>query len=79
MLDISKRLQQISESQTVALTSLLLQMKRDGQDVVSLGAGEPDFQTPSHVKRAGIQAIKSDDTKYTAVSDIFELRHAITN
>lgn len=79
MLDISKRLQQISESQTVALTSLLLQMKRDGQDVVSLGAGEPDFQTPSHVKRAGIQAIKSDDTKYTAVSGIFELRQAITN
>jgi aspartate aminotransferase len=74
---ISKRLAQICESQTLALNSTMARMKREGRDVVSLGAGEPDFDTPDHIKQAAIKAIQEGFTKYTPVDGTFELKEAI--
>ncbi len=74
---ISKRLSQISESQTVALNSLMAKMKREGKDVVALGAGEPDFDTPDHIKDAAIESIKAGFTKYTPADGLMDLREAI--
>ncbi len=76
---ISSRCQHIGESQTVALTSLAAKLKREGQDIISLGAGEPDFATPDVIAQAGIQAIKAGDTKYTAVHGCEDLRQAIAD
>jgi len=74
---VSQRLSQISESQTVALNSLMAKMRRDGKDVIALGAGEPDFDTPDHIKAAAIASIKEGFTKYTPADGIMELREAI--
>lgn len=74
---ISARLAQISESQTLALTKMMARMKREGRDIVSLGAGEPDFDTPVHIKQAAIQAIQEGYTKYTPVDGAIELKEAI--
>ncbi len=77
MVHISQRLSQISESQTVALSGLMARLKREGKDVVALGAGEPDFDTPQHIKDAAITAIQKGFTKYTAAEGTAELREAI--
>ncbi len=77
MVQISQRLSQISESQTVALSGLMARLKREGKDVVALGAGEPDFDTPQHIKDAAISAIQRGFTKYTAAEGTAELREAI--
>jgi aspartate aminotransferase len=77
MVKISKRFSQIGESQTVALNSVMAQMKREGKDVVGLGAGEPDFDTPAHIKNAAIEAIQAGFTKYTPADGIMELRESI--
>ena len=74
---ISKRFSRISESKTVALNSVMAKMKREGKDVVGLGAGEPDFDTPEHIKRAAIKAIQDGFTKYTPADGMFELKTAI--
>ena len=74
---ISKRLSQISESQTVALNGLMAKMKREGKDVVALGAGEPDFDTPEHIKKAAIESINAGFTKYTPADGTMELRETI--
>jgi aspartate aminotransferase len=77
MLDISRRFSKICESQTVALNSTLAKLKREGKDVVALGAGEPDFDTPEFVKQAAVQAIEQGFTKYTPAEGILELREVI--
>jgi len=77
MLTVSKRFAAISESQTVALNSTLAKLKREGKDVVALGAGEPDFDTPAFAKQAAIAAIDAGFTKYTPAEGILELREAI--
>ena len=77
MLSVSKRFSAICESQTVALNSTLAKLKREGKDVVALGAGEPDFDTPAFVKQAAIQAIDAGFTKYTPAEGTLELREAI--
>lgn len=77
MLSISKKISQLSESQTMALAAKAGRMKADGIDVVSLTAGEPDFPTPQLIKDAGIKAIQDNFTKYTANQGILELRQAI--
>lgn len=64
---LSKSLDRIKPSPTVALTGKVAEMKAAGKDVIGLGAGEPDFDTPDNVKKAGIEAIQSGDTKYTKV------------
>jgi aspartate aminotransferase len=77
MLTVSRKLQQVEESQTLALSAKARTMKESGIDVVSLTAGEPDFPTPRHVKEAAIRAIESDFTHYTANQGIAELIQAI--
>jgi aspartate aminotransferase len=74
---ISKRLSQIAPSATLAITQQVRALRADGIDVIGLGAGEPDFDTPDHIKDAAIQAIRDGHTKYTNVDGIPELKEAI--
>ncbi len=76
---ISSRASCLSPSLTLAIDSKAKQMKAEGLDVVGFGAGEPDFDTPRHIKDAAIQAINEGFTKYTPSSGIPELRQAIAN
>jgi aspartate aminotransferase len=76
---LSKKVANAEASQTLALTAIAKQMKAEGIDVVSLTAGEPDFPTPAHIKRAAIQAIEENFTKYTINAGIIELRSAIAD
>ena len=73
----SAALQRISPSPTLAVTSRVMELQRAGIDVIGLGAGEPDFDTPEHVKEAGIKAIRDGKTKYTQVDGTPELKAAI--
>ena len=75
---LSARAQSLKPSATVAVTSRALELQRQGLDVISMSVGEPDFDTPPHVKAAGIAAIEEGKTKYTPVSGIPELREAIS-
>ena len=74
---LSQRLSRIKPSPTLAITGKAKEMKAAGQDVIGLAAGEPDFDTPDFVKKAGIEAIQGDDTKYTAVDGTPALKDAI--
>jgi len=74
---LSKNLEKIAPSATVAMTQLARELKNKGKDVISLSAGEPDFDTPNHIKSAAIDAINRGETKYTAVDGIDELKEAI--
>src|SRR6266481_3495136 len=76
---ISKRAASLSSSLTLAIDSKAKQMKADGLDVVGFGAGEPDFDTPQHIKDAAAQALNKGFTKYTPASGIPELRQAIAD
>lgn len=74
---LSEALGRIQPSATVAINSKAQEMKRQGQDVISLAAGEPDFDTPAHVRAAAIRAIEQGKTRYTAVDGIAELKEAV--
>jgi aspartate aminotransferase len=76
---ISQHAASLSPSLTLAIDSKAKQMKADGQDVVGFGAGEPDFDTPQHIKDAAIKALNEGFTKYTPASGIPELRQAIAD
>ena len=76
---ISDSLNRIKPSATMVITTKAAQLKREGKKVIGLSAGEPDFDTPEHVKEAAIEAIKKGYTKYTNVEGIPELRQAIAN
>jgi aspartate aminotransferase len=76
---ISKRAASLAPSLTLAIDSKAKQMKAEGLDVVGFGAGEPDFDTPQHIKDAAIKAINEGFTKYTPSSGIPELRQAIAD
>lgn len=73
----SKKAEQITPSITLEITSKAKQMKKDGANIIILGAGEPDFNTPENIQDAAISAIKSGRTKYTQTSGIDELKSAI--
>ena len=73
----SAALQRISPSPTLAVTSRVMELQRAGVAVIGLGAGEPDFDTPDHVKEAGIKAIRDGKTKYTNVDGTPELKAAV--
>ncbi len=73
----SEALGRIQPSATLAMTSRVLELKRQGIDVIGLGAGEPDFDTPDFVKDAAIEAIRQGKTKYTNVDGTAELKEAI--
>ncbi len=74
---IAERLSRIKPSPTIAVTQKARDLKAAGQDVIGLGAGEPDFDTPDNIKEAAIAAIKRGDTKYTAVDGTPELKAAV--
>ena len=74
---ISNNLKRIKPSPTIAVTTKAREMRASGKDVIGLGAGEPDFDTPDNVKEAAIEAIKRGDTKYTAVDGTPDLKKAI--
>ena len=76
---ISNSLKRIKPSPTIAVTQKARELRAAGKDVIGLGAGEPDFDTPDNVKRAAIKAIKDGDTKYTAVDGTPALKKAIIN
>lgn len=76
---ISERAASLAPSLTLAIDSKAKQMKAEGQDVVGFGAGEPDFDTPQHIKDAAIKALNEGFTKYTPSSGIPELRQAIAD
>lgn len=76
---ISERASSLSPSLTLAIDAKAKQMKAEGQDVVGFGAGEPDFDTPQHIKEAAIKALNEGFTKYTPSSGIPELRQAIAD
>jgi aspartate aminotransferase len=74
---LSEQVQRLRPSSTIAVTSRALEMQRAGIDVLSMAAGEPDFDTPPHVREAAIHAIQTGKTRYTQVQGIPELREVI--
>ncbi|QKX01993.1 pyridoxal phosphate-dependent aminotransferase [Wolbachia endosymbiont of Dirofilaria (Dirofilaria) immitis] len=79
MLELAKRMSLIKLSPTVAVTDKVNRLKSEGKKICILAAGEPDFDTPGHVKKAAIQAMNEGKTKYTAVDGTRELKEAIIN
>jgi len=76
---LSNRVQSIKPSPTLAVTARAAAMRAQGMDIIGLGAGEPDFDTPDHIKDAAIKAIQSGFTKYTAVDGTPGLKKAIVD
>ena len=74
---VSNTLKRIKPSPTIAVTSKARELRAAGKDVIGLGAGEPDFDTPDNIKEAAIEAINNGDTKYTAVDGTPALKKAI--
>jgi len=76
---LSQRVQRVKPSPTLAVTARAAELRAAGKDIIGLGAGEPDFDTPDHIKEAAIQAIRNGATRYTAVDGTAELKSAIIN
>src|ERR1700730_12637690 len=74
---LAESLGRIKPSPTIAVTDKARALKAAGRDVIGLGAGEPDFDTPDNIKQAAIKAIERGETKYTAVDGIPQLKEAI--
>lgn len=74
---VSRRVQRVKPSPTLAVTSRAARLKAEGHDIISLSVGEPDFDTPAHVAQAGIEAIQQGFTRYTNVDGVNELKDAI--
>ena len=73
----SQRVQRVKPSPTLAVTAKAAELRAAGHDIIGLGAGEPDFDTPDHIKAAAVQAIAEGQTKYTAVDGTAELKQAV--
>ena len=76
-LTLAKRIQRVKPSPTLAVTARVAELRAAGKNIIGLGAGEPDFETPDHIKAAAIQAIKDGFTRYTAVDGTPALKKAI--
>jgi len=76
-MNLSERVNRIKPSPTLAVTARAAELRAAGHDIIGLGAGEPDFDTPEHIKQAGLDAIQQGFTKYTAVDGTPELKTAI--
>src|SRR6056297_3220982 len=74
---LSATLSRVKPSPTIAMTAKAAELRRAGKDVIGLSAGEPDFDTPAHIRAAGIRAIEEGRTRYTAPDGIAELKAAI--
>jgi aspartate aminotransferase len=75
---LADRLLRVKPSPTIAVTNKARELKAAGRDVIGLGAGEPDFDTPANIREAAKRAIDAGHTRYTAVDGIPELKAAIT-
>ena len=78
-ISLSNRVQRVKPSPTLAITALAAQLRSEGKDIIGLGAGEPDFDTPEHIKRSAIEAIENGFTKYTAVDGTPSLKQAVVD
>ncbi|WP_018880637.1 MULTISPECIES: pyridoxal phosphate-dependent aminotransferase [unclassified Thioalkalivibrio] len=76
-IELSDRVQRIQPSPTLAVSALAAQLRAEGRDIVGLGAGEPDFDTPEHIKQAAVDALARGETKYTPVDGTASLKAAI--
>ena len=76
---VSRKAAQVSPSPTLAIDSKFKEMKANGEDVVGFGCGEPDFDTPDHIKEAAIAAIMRGETKYTPAAGTLKLRQAVAD
>ena len=76
-LTVSERMSRVQPSATSAVLGLAARLREEGKDVISLGAGEPDFDTPAHINEAGIRAIRDGHTRYTAIDGTTALKDAI--
>ena len=76
-MQLSERVQRVQPSATIAISTLAREMRAEGRDVLSLSAGEPDFDTPEHVRAAAAAAMEAGDTRYTAADGTPELKRAI--
>ena len=76
-LQLSTRVQSIKPSPTLAVTNRAAELRAAGQDIIGLGAGEPDFDTPQHIKQAAIDALNAGKTKYVPIQGVPEARKAI--
>ncbi|MDD3394662.1 MAG: pyridoxal phosphate-dependent aminotransferase [Anaerotignum sp.] len=76
-MELSQKALRIKPSSTMAISSKAAQLKAKGKDIVTFGVGEPDFDTPVHIRKAGIAAIENGDTRYTAAAGIPALRQAV--
>ena len=74
---VSNRVAQIKPSATIAVAQKARELRAQGRDIISLGFGEPDFDTPAHIKQAAIAAIQAGDTKYPPVDGTVALKQAI--
>ena len=77
MTRLAGRVGRVKPSPTVALNGRVVRLKAEGRDIIGLGVGEPDFDTPGHIADAGVAAIRGGFTRYTAVEGIAELKDAI--
>jgi len=76
---LSERIRQIGPSATLAASARAAELRAEGIDVLDLGPGQPDFDTPAHIREAGVRAIREGRTRYTAVAGIPELREAVAD
>ena len=76
-MELSKKALSIKPSSTMAISSKAAQLKAEGKDIVTFGVGEPDFNTPEHIRKAGIAAIENGETRYTAAAGTPALRQAV--
>ena len=74
---LSERIQNMAESATIKMAQVARDLRNQGHDIISLSLGEPDFDTPAHIKAAAAQALNDGYTKYTPVPGLLELREAI--
>jgi aspartate aminotransferase len=77
MIKPARRMEELEESPTLAITAKAKELRARGYDIIGLGAGEPDFDTPENIKQAAVRAIEAGHTKYTPVGGIAELKEAI--
>ncbi len=77
-MELSRKVLNIKPSATLAVTTKAKELKAAGKDIIAFAAGEPDFDTPENIREAGIEAINTGFTRYTATPGIIELREAIS-
>ncbi|SDJ67939.1 pyridoxal phosphate-dependent aminotransferase [Sediminibacillus albus] len=78
-MELANRVKTLTPSSTLAITAKAKELKKEGHDVIGLGAGEPDFNTPAHILEAAAKAMKEGHTKYTPAGGMMELKQAITD